>query len=183
MKSVLILLCAVVGLFLTGEADAQTVSAGKLFPSEQAMRTALAGEDDDSVGGVRKDVLVLLPTVPVTFNALEKDSTGDWRMGAAMTAGVGATLLLGKAAVTGSNATLQPWVIAGAAINAGLKETEDRKVAEALTLSGFFGFGDVAVNFARGLLDGETTIGLSLKVDVLTNLAPDAYMCLRGCRD
>lgn len=177
MRNIVILLCAAAGLALPGRMDAQTVSAEKLFPTAAA-RVAAVGEE-----GVRKDVLVLLPTVPVTFNALEKDSTGDWRMGAAMTAGVGATLLLGKAAITGNNATLQPWIIAGAAINAGLKETDDRKVAEALTVSGFFGFGDVAVNFSRGLLDGDTTIGLSLKVDVLTNLAPDAYMCLRGCKD
>lgn len=194
---ILVLLGTFCALHHASSAESQTLRAEKIFPQETERadtRTTvmLTGEadDDDAAAfvqsladdGKQRDVLLLLPTVPVTFNGLQEDSVGEWRFGTAMTAGVGFTFVLGKATYNGSSATVDPWIIAGGAINAGIRETGDGKVAEALALSGFFGFGDVAVNFSWPLLSGERSIGLALKVDVLTNMAPDAFMCLRGCQ-
>jgi hypothetical protein len=99
-----------------------------------------------------------------------------------MTAGVGATFVLGKATFNGETTTVHPWIIGGAAINTGIKEQTDRSVTETLNVSGFFGFGNAAVSFSRGVLHGTTSIGLSFKLDVLTNMAPDAFLCLAGCK-
>lgn len=179
-------------------AGAQTLTSERIFPQETAARmnmlrgdfTAFAAGNAEAAAaavaslaadGKQRNVLLLLPTVPVTFNSLAKDTAGDWRFGPAMTAGVGATFVLGKATYNGTAATVNPWIIAGAALNAGIREGENNEVAEALSISGFFGFGNVAVNFSRQLLGGGTSIGLALKVDALTNMAPDAYMCIRGC--
>lgn len=175
------------------QADAQTLRADKIFPEEtsraaQLETASLTGDVTPRASaeamadeGKQQNVLLLLPTVPVTFNALQEDSVGEWHFGNAMTLGAGVTFLLGKATYNGESATVDPWIIAGAALNAGIREDDDRKVAETLSFSAFFGLGDVAVNFSWPLFSGERTIGLSLKVDVLTNLAPDAYMCFRGC--
>jgi hypothetical protein len=165
-------------LALASNAEAQTLRAERIFQPAGGGAGAMVAP----VEGAQKDVLLLLPTVPVTFNALQRDSTGEWRMGAAMTAGVGMTFLLGKATSNGESSTVDPWVIAGAAVNAGIREGDDRRIDEDLSVSGFFGFGDVAVNFSWPLLGGERSIGLALKLDVLTNLAPDAFMCLGGCK-
>jgi hypothetical protein len=201
MKHLALAASALLSLVTTMPAAAQTLSAEKLFPQETGradtaqaiMRGQMATLDLDGTGaalvvaqaaadeGKQKDVLILLPTVPVTFNALQQDSTGGWYFGNAMTAGMGVTFVLGKATFNGGSAEVDPWVIAGAAINAGIRESADRKVAEALNVSGFIGIGDVAVNISWPLLSGERSLGLALKVDMLTNMAPNAYMCFRGC--
>lgn len=194
MKNLVAAVHVAVLALTVASADAQTLESDRIFPAEarraadvRAARTAgdvpgalLASAIADE--GKQKNVLVLLPTVPATFNSLQKDSMGEWQFGAAMTLGVGATFVLGKATFNGQTANVDPWMIAGAAINAGVRESGDKEVGEALTISGFLGFGDVALNFSRGLLGGGTSVGLSLKLDVITNLAPDAYMCIRGCR-
>lgn len=171
-----VILCALTVALTWGPAHAQVISSDKMFPDQLAKFRAGGSTEV----GAQKNVLVLLPTVPVTFNTLQRDAEGKWRMGAAMTMGFGTTLLLGKGTFEGQKTSLQPWVIAGAALNAGVHDDPEKGVTEALMISGFLGFGNVAINVARELLDGDTTFGLALKVDVLTNLAPDAYMCLRG---
>lgn len=161
--------------------QAQTLDPSKVFSDDELRASVgLTGVERFTAAHASKDVLLLLPTVPVTFSSLDKDDDGEWRMGSAITMGVGVTFLVGKASATGMTMKADPWIIAGAAINAGIQEDAESRVDEALTLSGFLGFGDVAVSFSRNLLRGGTSIGLSLKLDVLTNLAPSAYMCLRG---
>lgn len=166
-------------LLIPAGIDAQTLDRAKVF-TDAEVRALLYSNESQEKPQPSKDVLLLLPTVPVTFSSLEKDDDGEWRMGSAITMGLGVTFLIGKASLTGETMTAAPWLIAGAAINAGIQEDSDSRATEALTLSGFFGFGDVALNFSRNLLRGGTSIGLSLKLDVLTNLAPSAYMCLLG---
>jgi hypothetical protein len=192
MRSIIVA-CALLCPLIVRPADAQTLRANKIFP-EETQRAAVVERASRSDGvtatasaqvladeGKQRDVLLLLPTVPVTFNALHEDSVGEWHFGNAMTLGAGVTFVLGKATYNGASATVDPWILAGAALNAGIREDDDRKVAETLSFSGFFGLGDVAVNFSWPLFSGERSIGLSLKVDVLTNMAPDAFMCFRGC--
>lgn len=165
-------LALALAVLLPGGLSAQTLLAEKVFGTPSA---AVTPQDTPP-----RDVLLLLPTVPVTFSSLEKNEEGEWRLGSAVTMGVGVTFLLGKATKTGTTLTAEPWVIAGAALNAGVQEDPESNVTEALTLSGFFGFGDVALSFSRNLLRGGTSLGLSLKVDTLTNLAPNLFMCLAG---
>jgi len=38
------------------------------------------------------------------------------------------------------------------------------------------------LNFSRDFLSDESWVGVALKIDVLTNLAADAFMCFRGCK-
>jgi len=102
-------------------------------------------------------------------------------MGSTATIGSGATFLIGKATKNGESANITPWVIAGAALNAGVKEQVDRSVTTALTWTVFAGVSDIAVSYSHDVLDGHNFIGLSLKLDVLNSLAPDKYICL-SCR-
>ena len=173
--------------FATPSGHTQVLSARKIF-SETEASTYLAEQtgvralnDEPPAVGV-KGTLLLLPTIPVTFSSLEKDDSGEWRLGASITSGVGFTLMLGQAALQGETVQVSPWLFTGAALNAGFKEGSDNEVDTQLSGSIFFGTGEVAVTIARGFLDGETTFGLALKVDALTNLAPDAFMCFAGCR-
>lgn len=179
----IVLLLVLAGSASPGPMGAQVLAPQRLFDSSVSARLmdADAGVRSEALSEAKKDVLLLLPTVPVTFNALEKNDAGDWQMGEAILFGAGATFILGKASFEGVNASVQPWIIAGAAVNAGVKDDAEEGVTEALTASLFVGLADVALSFSRDLLGGGTSIGISLKVDLITNLAPDAFMCLSGC--
>lgn len=171
-----VIVSACMCLAAAAPAESQVLRSPKLFGADVEMRVRTS----PSMIGMQKDVLILLPTVPLTFNALQKNDRGEWQMGAAMTVGVGATIMLGKATLENRMTSIQPWVIAGAALNSGLREDAANRVAPALSVSGFFGIADLALNASRELLDGATSFGLSFKSDVITDLAPDAFMCLAG---
>ena len=172
-KSALLMIsCALMGFQF---AFGQTLTANRIFGDGPQMQHISEG--------TTKGTLVLLPTIPITFNSLEKDTLGTWHMGTAITGGVGVTLILGKATLKDSKSrvNINPYVMVGGGINAGIKETIGGEVAEAVNISGFVGFGSVAVSFAKGLLTGGNTVGLSLKVDTLTDLKPSAHICFWGC--
>lgn len=158
--------------------QAQTLSAAKVFGKTDRTRSM-------SVEHVTpdRDVLIFLPTVPLTFNSLQKDSEGEWRFGPAITMGAGFTFILGKARLNGpALAEIVPWLTVGAGLNWGIRESLDDTVEDVVSGSLFIGTSEVAISFSRPLIDGAgTSIGLSLKIDAITDLAPDAFMCLKGC--
>lgn len=153
----------------------QTLTADRIFGN--------ANEVNKLDEGTTKGTLVLLPTIPITFNSLEKDTLGTWRMGSAITGGAGVALILGKATLRDekNKVNIDPYVMVGGGINAGIKETVGGEVTEAVNISGFIGLGSVAVSFAKGLLTGGNTVGLSLKIDTLTDLRPSSHICFWGC--
>jgi hypothetical protein len=162
---------------LADTASAQTLSSDRIFGEvDDDEFAALSGSEEGS-----RNVLLLLPTIPVTFNSLERDSTDVWRLGSAITGGVGLTLLLGKATYNGETSNVDPWLIGGVGLNNGIKDSGDGTAEYSLSGSVFVGIGDVAVSFARDFLEDRWSAGLSLKLDTLTNLAPDAFMCFSGC--
>lgn len=163
-------------LAVASRGEAQELSSAKLFGVDAAAKA----RGNPTLAGTKKDVLILLPTVPLTFNALQKNDQGEWQMGSAMTVGVGATLMLGKATLESELTDIKPWVIAGAAFNSGLREDASNRVAPALSVSAFFGIASLALSASRELLDGATSFGMSMKADLITDLAPDAFMCLAG---
>ena len=137
-----------------------------------------------------RDVVLFLPTVPLTFQSLEKDEAGDWKMGNALTMGAGATLVIGRAQTeAGARAqggglgltNLQPWVLMGVALNAGMRTDADGDLVQSIAGSIFVGLSDIGVSFSKDLLSGDHWVGISVTADVLNNLVPSGFMCLRGC--
>lgn len=129
-----------------------------------------------------RSVLLILLTVPVSSSKLETDSTGAWRMGANMALGGGATLILGKARDGEKGAAnVTPWLLLGVAANFGVGEDPNRTVAGSTFVSAFVGAGSLAVAYQYDPFRRQTFYGLSMKLDIITDLKPDAYLRLWHC--
>jgi hypothetical protein len=166
---VLVVVCAV------RDVQAQRLGASPIFGKRGEVGAQLAA-------GNEVDTFILLPTVPIQFSKLEKDASGKYRMGGAITLGVGATWMLGKATYAEKDiANLNPYILFGTALNTGLKEKLDGDVSGATLVSIFAGFSAVSLSYSWDLLDGAKFLGLSTKSDVWTNFRPKAYLCHWHC--
>jgi hypothetical protein len=152
--------------------SAQTISTEGLFTSSKKAVF--------DVPPAQKDLIILLPSVPITFNKLEKDSAGIWRLGVAVSGGVGGTFILGKATkVEDKLASVDPWIYTGGSINYGVKQNMSNQAVGSLSISGFIGFSNIAISYSHDVLDGSNFWGISLKFDVLSNLLPGAFILIK----
>lgn len=149
-------------------ASAQSLGAGKFFGEGRRNQQTLPVNPPTMT-------LILLPSVPVTFTSLAKDSSGKWQFSPGMGIGIGSTFVYGRAMQNGDMVNITPLLIGGLAANIGVKNDPMGGVKTSLTYSEFIGLNNVAVAFSHDILDGANSIGLSLKMDILTDLAQDTF--------
>ena len=163
------LLVAVVVLF-----DAAGVS-GQMLDSD---RVVGAGFEAPEVGDQFTTIMVL-PTNPVTFNHIVKDSAGEYSIGPAVSLGASAVLVLGRSTYLGESTQLEPLILVGAGLDFGIREATDGEDLETgVHITGMVGFNRLAVLFGKDLLSDYSFVGVGLKVDLITLLRDDLYATL-----